>query len=84
MEHTTKYLLFREAAGTGKTRRFNVLNRRGGFALGTISWYAGWRQYTFFPEPDMVFNGECLGDIQAYLERLMQEHANAKRAKQPA
>jgi hypothetical protein len=50
--------------------------------LGTISWWAKWRQYTFQPPIDgtlYVFSAGCLRDIAAYIDFLQESHARSKR-----
>lgn len=49
--------------GTGKTD----------IILGRISWYRAWRQYTFSPAFETIWNRECLKDVQDFLQQLMDE-----------
>lgn len=41
--------------------------------LGRISWYGTWRQYTFSPSFETIWNKDCLKDIQDFLQQLMDE-----------
>lgn len=68
---TEEYLDFSEALASGKTKRVVVRSRKHGFKLGEIRWYGAWRQYTFFPESDTVFNRSCMAEIEGFLEGLM-------------
>jgi hypothetical protein len=73
----TTFLVFTvdEQASKGKrTKVISVLNRNGGYILGTIKWWAPWRQYTFWPEPCMIFNRNCLNEIADYCKKLTDDH----------
>ena len=62
----------------GKTGRYDVMAKRyPGMCLGEIRWFGRWRQYTFFPYPDSVFNNECLRDIAEFLDELMAARRKA-------
>ena len=56
------------ASKSGKTRVFDVLNRKSGDELGMIAWFGPWRQYTFRADPLAVFSAGCLNDIAAFVE----------------
>ena len=38
-------------------------------------WYASWRQYVFYPNPDTIFNKGCLRDIARFCEEHHQVRA---------
>ena len=44
-----------------------------GYSLGRISWYGAWRQYTFSPAFETIWNKDCLKDIEEFLQQLMDE-----------
>lgn len=69
----SKWLLFEENPPKTKTRVFRVISRNQGRVLGEIAWFWRWRQYAFFPNPETVFNAECLTDIKEFCEGLMAE-----------
>ena len=56
-----------------KTDVFTVFSRSSLEELGTIKWYAPWRQYCFFPESGTVFNVSCLNDVNHFIEQLRQQ-----------
>jgi hypothetical protein len=56
-----------------KTKMFEVLTKDGNINLGTISWFARWRKYCFFSNTATVFETQCLKDIIAYIDYLMEE-----------
>ncbi len=47
-------------------RWYRIFNNRSGLSLGTIEWYARWRQFCFFPQrfSETVWSAECLADLQ--------------------
>ena len=69
----SKYLEFRQTPYEGKTKRFEIISIKHGDSLGRISWYGAWRQYTFSPNFNTVWNKDCLKDIQDFLCDLMEE-----------
>ena len=66
----SKYLEFQTVGNTGKTVIVDVLSRLHGFKLGTIKWFGKWRQYTFFPESNTLYNRVCLREIADYVSEL--------------
>lgn len=78
---TNEYLRFEEfTSPSGKTLTVHVLSARSGDALGSIGWYGPWRQYTFRPAAQTIWNTGCLDTIQAYIASLMAD----RRAPSPA
>jgi len=69
----SKFLEFKQIPYEGKTKRFEVISIKHEYCLGRISWYGAWRQYTFSPASNTVWNKDCLKDIQNFLEALMIE-----------
>lgn len=55
-----KYLAFHLIKDTGKTKVWDVASRHSYTKLGTIKWYAPWRRYSFYPEPDTLFDCRCM------------------------
>jgi len=68
----TKYLCFVLAEQKPKTSVYAVQSKNSGSILGEIRWYAAWRQYTFMPTEETVFNSECLNDIIKFINNLME------------
>jgi len=65
----TKYMEFcKDDQHAGKTEVWYVHNLSSGGRLGTVKWYGSWRQYCFFPEPDCVFNKDCMSDVIKFIE----------------
>ena len=60
---------------TGKTTVWLVQARagsahkdhRGGDHLGYVRWKANWRKYSFYPEPNCVFEEVCLADVSQFI-----------------
>lgn len=71
-----KYLEFREIgkSASGKTKIINIINKGQDVVLGQIRWFAHWRKYTFSTLADTIFDGACLMEIVAELDRLNREH----------
>jgi hypothetical protein len=76
MQGESRYLDFvmLPAVEGRKTRVVEVRSKRSGDLLGTIKWFGRWRQYTFWPEPETIFNAECLTDVETALGRLNDAH----------
>lgn len=62
-----------ETAGERKTKLIAVMNRKGNYALGYISWWGPWRQYAFRPGAQMTFNKGCMESIIEKIDELMTE-----------
>ena len=69
----SKYLEFKQVPFEGKTKRFEVVSINHGYSLGRISWHGAWRQYTFSPAFETIWNKDCLKDIEEFLQQLMDE-----------
>lgn len=69
--HQTQYLYFVEVADSGKTKTWDVLSVSGGYRLGQVKWFGRWRQYTFHPDTETVWNTTCLKDVTAFIEKQM-------------
>lgn len=57
-----------------KTEVWLILNKNSGIPIGTIKWYAHWRQYCFFPEASTIFNRDCLAEIGKFVYNLNFKH----------
>lgn len=57
----------------GKTQRIVILSKRHCSVLGEIRWYGAWRQYAFYPEPETIWNPQCLDDVKACIKILADE-----------
>jgi len=80
--YDTKYMVFRKDMDSKtKTEIWYIYNKSDPeyeYILGVIKWYGNWRQYTFQPEFDSIFNSSCLNDIQQFLIKLNVEHKRKK------
>lgn len=59
--------------GSRKTDVYVVVNSQNGSQLGEIKWYSGFRKYVFSPYSHTIFDGNCLKQIQIFLNALMDE-----------
>lgn len=78
------YITFHRARKQNpKTSIYLVRTRNStglGILLGTIKWYAHWRQYGFYPEEGTVFEKTCLDDIHNFIIKLNRNY-HKKRSK---
>jgi hypothetical protein len=58
------------------TKRWQVLAIQGETELGIVSWYSGWRRYCFFPNPQTLYEQDCLRDIATFCEEETTTHKN--------
>jgi hypothetical protein len=73
-----QHLRFEELTPNPKTKRFIVYSKHDKTDLGTIRWYAGWRQYVFFPIEDCVWSHHCLKELSIFIEELMLARKNTE------
>lgn len=67
-----KWIEFVEVPFTGKTKRFTVRSLGGGGELGTVGFYPRWRKYSFFPNPNTLYESDCMRDIAQFCEEQTQ------------
>lgn len=67
--HESKYLRFVEIVSTATTHQWIVQSKSRASKLGRVKWYGAWFEYVFLPEPDTIFNTECLQDIASFLKQ---------------
>lgn len=72
------YLEFRLVKEGAKTSAWDVVSKRHGSVLGTISWWGAWRQYTFFPYEETVFNPDCMREISGFIDQQMKARKKEK------
>lgn len=58
-------------SGIKKTDTYLIETKDGQKCIGQIRWYAPWRKYSFFPNPNTVFENDCLRDIVKFIDTLM-------------
>lgn len=56
-----------------KTKVYAVINKDTNQVIGSIAWYGPFRQYSYFPCNNTVYERTCLRDITAFIEKLMAE-----------
>jgi hypothetical protein len=77
-----KYIEFVQMRTVGRiTEIWQVHNISSGALLGRIKWYPQWRQYCFFPEPETLFNMNCLRAINVKIGILNGEHKKGGKLK---
>lgn len=73
-----EYLYFKLVGHKPRTDVYEVRAKSDDFILGTIKWYAPWRQYCFFPTEDKVFSKGCLNQVNEFIDKLMEERKTIK------
>lgn len=78
--HFRYFTLRRQDLAPGhKTRVYSLVNRDAE-TIGTIGWYAPWRQFCFFPGPGTVWSDGCVADIKACLAHVSRERLKEREA----
>lgn len=74
-----KWIDFVELNSDGrKTKIFDVVNKEHVSSIGQVKWYGPWRQYSFFPKENTVYERQCLMDIAHFINQLMVERKQIK------
>jgi hypothetical protein len=61
------YLEFKEMPNKfGKTRLFAVINTLAQIPLGVIKFHGAWRRYLFVPDPNTMFDPDCMDEISKF------------------
>ena len=79
MKTEYKYIYFHETEKKTKTSVYACRSFRG-VDLGTVKWYAPWRQYCFFPSEDTIFNAGCMGDVLHFIDQLHKGRRRRKKS----
>lgn len=69
-----QYTAFEEVENPGKKTRIWDMRSKTGFMTGSIRWWGAWRKYVFFPEPDCLFDKDCLRLIADFCEEQTRYH----------
>ena len=73
MKTQYKYIHFKVIEEKPRTKVWGVFNNKEpDEPMATIEWYGAWRQYCFFPAPDMVFSQGCLEGVNDFIRQLME------------
>lgn len=68
-----RYVYFNEVPNEGKKTKKCSVTSKDGYHLGFIKFWSAWRQYTFHPNEDTLFDTKCLREITSELERMNTE-----------
>ena len=63
----SKYLFFVVGEPKPKTEVWQLVSKSQDALLGELKWYAPWRQYCFFPEPETIWSPSCLKDVLDFI-----------------
>ena len=61
-----KYISFSKAKVQNPSTWIYTVQSNDGYPLGTIKWYAQWRQYGFYPNEGTVYEKICLTEIAEF------------------
>ena len=76
-----KYMYAKVIDQKPKSVVIGVYSQSSNVLLGKVKWYGPWRQYCFYPEPDTIFNTECLGEIATLLKTAQRFSVEIKKRK---
>lgn len=76
-----KYIEFKLVEQKPKTLVYDILNSNSDDKIGTVKWYAQWRQYIFFPANNCIFSCGCLEDIIDFTKKVQDNHRHSKSVK---
>lgn len=72
----SEYLVFEDNPRLSKgkkTKVILVISKSSDNVLGEIRWHGAWRQYTFQPYADTIWNIGCMHDVETCITGLMNE-----------
>ena len=79
----SKWIEFKVSERKPKTNVWDVLVKDGASTLGQVRWFGRWRCYAFYPEPDTVYEQQCLRDIADFCKDETKEHRAIVQEKKP-
>ena len=62
-----------------KTNIWAIRSTQGDDRLGFVKWHGPWRKYAFFPEPNCLFEEDCLRDIADFVEGATWSHKEERK-----
>ena len=70
MAKLKKWIEFNEIefSKSGKTKIWEVESSHDALPIGHIQWHGRWRGYAFFPDPDTIYEQQCLRTIADFCE----------------
>ena len=78
MSAEPKWIDFLEQLRKPKTRVWLVTSKDHLLTLGRIAWYSRFCCYSFFPNPETVYEKACLRDIAEFCEQRSREHLRVR------
>ena len=72
------HIVFRPGPPKPKTKTWFVINKYEQCSIGWIGWFGRWRTYSFYPDPNTVFEKVCLREIAEFCERKTAERRKEK------
>jgi hypothetical protein len=62
-----RWITIKEIARKTKTKQF-VVQTTEGLHLGYIKFRPQWRKFSFYPDPNTLYEADCLKDIASFCE----------------
>ncbi len=56
----------------GKTKRYDVINKKSNISIGIVKWHPPWRKYCYFPYEMTAYDVTCMNDIANFITELMK------------
>ena len=82
MGGNSEYIRFDLAGRKKKTKIWLVYTEESDYAIGEIKWYNPWRKYAFFPDPETIYEQDCMRTIADFLEQ-ETDNRKAERKQEP-
>lgn len=57
-----------------RTDQWEVITTSSCETVGLVKWFGRWRAYAFFPNPETVYERQCLRDIADFCEKETYKH----------
>lgn len=61
-----------------RTSVWGCYKNAGSTLMGVVRWEDAWRQYCFYPEPDIVFSADCMEEVSWFIKNLRTFEVSAK------
>lgn len=73
-----KFIHFERIEKKARISVWGCHNNSNDTLLGVVRWEYAWRQYCFYPEPNIVFSVGCMEDITHFIKHLRTFEVQAK------
>jgi hypothetical protein len=67
-----KYFVAKLLEEKPRTAVYGIYSKHHGDLLSKVAWYAPWRQYCNFTEPNTVWTRSCNVEVNAFIDQLTE------------